>query len=430
MDHFKNEALFIVQSIILIGLPFALWKLRIVKSFMPLVVMQIITGIVLGPSVFGRIFPHGFEILFPAQSVALLSSLSWLALILFGFLTGLHFDTKEIKGKGKSFSLVSLTSILVPSILGGLAGWWAFHYNAAAFVGDQATMITFVLGFGIAAGVTALPVLGATLIDMNLIDKPLGRKALGYATVNDGLLWIFVAVLLSLAASHGGTGTGYTTVIRTIVLTIVYFAAMIMVIRPILVKLARKQMWIETPTNGQLVAAMCILFASALATELIGVHYLLGAFTFGAIMPKELAHGFQHKIEPVVAVVLLPFFFMTTGLKTNFDLLSGSVWVLFGIVTVLSSLGKVFGTTLAERFVAKSSWPTAWKLGGFMQCKGLMEVIVLNMLLAAGIITTISFSALILMAVVTTAITKPFVLLIHRMFYGPHVAIHEAPAYE
>ena len=255
---------------------------------------------------------------------------------------------------------------------------------------------------------------------MKLIDKPLGRLALGYATVNDGILWILVAILLSLTAAdaHGG---GFGKVAFTILAFIAYLLIMIFAIRPLLQKLADKNKFASDPRHWELIGILCLVFLSALVTEAIGVHYLLGAFIFGAVMPKSAAHDIMHKIDPVMSVVLLPFFFMLTGLKTNFDILNSAIWVLFAIVLAASSIGKFAGTALPEKYIAKSSWKKSCQLGGFMQCKGLMEVIVLNMLLQGGIITSLLFSAMILMAVVTTAITKPVVLLINKIIREPAV---------
>ena len=183
----KPEELFLIQSVLLIGLPYLLWRIGAVKKFVPIVVMQILLGIILGPSVFGRILPDYFGLLFPPTSIPILSGLSLIAIVLFGFLTGLHFDATEIKGKGKSFILVSLLSIIMPAILGGFVGW--LISGNQAFIGENGTKLTFILGVAIAMGVTALPVLSATLIDMKGLspnevaagDKKAAVRPLSYA---------------------------------------------------------------------------------------------------------------------------------------------------------------------------------------------------------------------------------------------------------
>ena len=359
LPHLHPEALFILQSVILVGLPFVIWRIPQIRKFIPLVVIQILVGILLGPSILGQLSYPTYESLFPPASLSIISWLSWTALLFFGLLTGLHLDFAEIKGKGKSFVVISLGSIIIPSLLGMAASWWALNLFPG-FLGENATTLTFLLSMGIATGVTALPVLGAILLELQIIDKPLGKIALGYATVNDGLLWILVSVLLSLtASSHSG---GSWIVIRTIVLTIIYFTLMVTVMRPLLDKLLRWRIKTSIISNGQTVIIVCFMLTSAFVTELIGIHYLLGAFVFGAIFPKRIAHELYHKIEPLVIVFLLPFFFMSTGLKTLFNVASPEVWILFVLMTIVSSFGKFFCTTIPAKFFGYS-WRTSSLLG-------------------------------------------------------------------
>jgi len=404
------EALFIVQAIILIGLPYTIWRIGKTRKLMPLVVIQIVIGILLGPSILGKFFPSAFEAVFPSESLTILNGLAWIAIILFIFMTGMHLDLNELKGKGKSFAVVSLSSIFVPFSIATLAGLWLAG-NYSIFLGPKATNWTFALSLGIAAGITALPVLGAILIDMNLIHVPLGKTALGYATVNDAALWILVSILLTLVSSGS---TDIMSIIKTITIASAYIAFLALAVRPLICKLLNKGVFTKESDNGQLVWLSCMVLLSSLATDLIGIHYVLGAFAFGAIIPKEMTGAIHHKIESVVSVVLLPFFFIITGLKTVFDAGSADVWILFAIMTFISSTGKIFGTAIpAKKFGC--SWKDALTLGGFMQCNGLMEIVVLSMMLQAGVISPIAFSGMVFMAIATTALTKPSVLLVDKM---------------
>jgi Kef-type K+ transport system membrane component KefB len=409
--HLHPEALFLIQSIILIGLPYLLWRIKIIKNFIPVVVVQILVGILLGPSVLGNLYPEIYEFLFSKASLATINGLSWIAIVLFGFLTGLHFDINELKGKGKPFVVIGLSSILLPLILSLGAGWLLMNMFPS-LIGENATNITFVLAIGIAASVTALPVLGAILVEMGLVTTKLGKTVLGFATINDGLLWILVSILLTLSSgSHGG----YGDVIKTIGLTALYMVTIIFVVKPFVERLVKKNVWNIDANNVQLVGVVVMLLISALATELIGIHYLLGSFIFGALIPKDIAHALYHKKEPLVLVVLLPFFFMSTGLKTYFEVSDPQVWYLFLIVAAVSSFGKFVGTALPARYF-KYDLKTSVLFGVFMQCKGLMEVVVLNMMLQAKIISPVAFSGMILMAVATTAATKPMALLAKKVF--------------
>jgi Kef-type K+ transport system membrane component KefB len=403
-----SEALFIVQAIILVGLPFIIWRIPQIRKYIPLVVIQILVGVFLGPSILGMALPSVYQYVFPASSLTLITGLGWAALLFFGLLTGLHLDFDVIRGQGIAFITISLASIFIPLTLGIAGAWWAMNYSHV-FIGENATPLTFMLSIGIATGVTALPVLGAILLELGIIDKPLGKMALGFATVNDGLLWILVSILLSLSSSQGGA----SNVIRTIILTIAYFSFMVLIIRPALNWVLTKRIKNSHISNNQLVGIVCLMLFSALATELTGIHYLLGAFVFGAVFPKKFAHTLYQKTEPLIIVFLLPFFFMSTGLKTMFNVTAIEVWILFVVIGSLSMIGKLFGTGLTAKYFGYS-WKSSTLLGGFMQCKGLMEVVVLTMMLQAKIISPITFSGMILMAVATTAATVPLVLLISR----------------
>lgn len=227
------------------------------------------------------------------------------------------------------------------------------------------------------------------------------------------LLAIFMSLSDSAANEHS---FNIYSVFRTIVLTAGFMITMIFIARPFLLKLEKLGKLTKHPTQGQLVLIICLLFLAALITDLIGVHYLLGAFVFGAVIPKTVVGAIQEKIEPVVLVILLPFFFMTTGLKTLFDISQKEVWALFALGLVISLIGKIISTSLAQHWSARSSWLESFKIGGFMQTKGLMDVIILNILFQAEIINSTAFSALLLVAVATTALTKPFMAIVDIIF--------------
>lgn len=404
------ESLFITQAIILIGLPYAIWRMQRIKKYMPLVVIQILFGILLGPSVLGKFYPDVFQTFFPASSLNIINGLAWIAIIFFVFMTGMHLDLNELKGKGKSFAVVSLSSIFVPLVIATIVGFYIAG-NYPVFVGSKGTDITFSLSLGIAAGITALPVLGAILVDMKLVEKPLGKTVLGYATVNDGVLWILVSILLALVQGN----MDIPSVIRTVVYATIYILVLALVARPLLCKLHKRGLLTNEPDNGQMVLLSCILLLSSLITDLIGIHYVLGAFAFGAIIPKGMVNSIHHKVDTAISVILLPFFFIIIGLKTQFNATASEVWILFAIMTVISSSGKIFGTALpAKRYGA--SWKEAFTLGGFMQCNGLMEIVVLTMMLQAQVISAVAFSGMVFMAITTTALTKPSVILIDKIF--------------
>lgn len=395
--------LFLGQALVLIALPFAIWTIPVVRRAMPLVVVQIVTGVALGPSLLGRLAPETAALLLPASSLASLSGLSSLAVLLFAFLTGLHLDLGEIVRQGRTFLAVGLASMLVPLLAGiGFAAW--ILGLMPGLPGPQASGATFAIGIGLCFGVTALPVLGAILRETGLIRTELGRTALGYAALNDVLLWVLTAALL---ATLGTPDAGIGTFATLLFLAAAYFAVMAFVVKPLLARLFQQA---AARSGGlhdaHMALAAAVLLASALATEALGLHYLIGAFAAGVVMPRAVTAWMTARLEVVTVVVLMPFFFIVTGLKVSFDPTSEPVLVFFLLSTVVAMAGKVLGTAVAARMAGRA-WIDALRLGSLMQCKGLMEVIILTILRDAGVISDICFSALILVALVTTALTMP-----------------------
>lgn len=410
--HLHPEALFLVQAVILIGAPILLWQLRLVRSIAPLVVIQVILGICLGPTVLGRFFPELYEGLFPKDSLAVLSGIAWLGLSFFGFLTGLHFELKSVAKRGYAFALTSVSTLIVPILFGAVL---ALSFYREPFVDANTDMWLFVAGVACAVGVTALPVLSAILIELKLIGTQLGRRVLGYAAVNDIGLWVAVACLTIIASSRDSDDSRALSIVLTILLALGFIVAMYVLVRKICAHLARKGLLTAKPSLTQFAMVSIGVLISALATELIGIHYVFGAFVFGAMMPEEIRSGLYKSFEEFTMVALMPFYFMLTGLKTSFSFENTAAVQLFVAATVVAVLGKVIGTAVPEYICMRSTPKVALKAGVLMQTKGLMEIVVLNILLAHGIINTTVFSALVLMAVATTFLTKPSILLASRI---------------
>jgi len=400
---------FLVQAILLIAVPFLLWRLTGIKRVAPMVVVQILFGIALGPSVLGHLAPELWGRLFAPASLAPLSGLAWLAVVFFAFLTGLHLDVTEFRGKGRAFVGVSLSSMLVPTALGVLAGLWIAG-AVPGMTGPSASPLLFAAGFGICLGVTALPVLGAILREMGLVNHRVGQLALGCAAVNDAMLWVLMTGVLAWGHGSGGGLDGMAVVLA---LGLLYAGASLLVARPLLDRVMRHAAPDGHFGDTAVVATCAALLGSAAVTELIGLHYILGAFIAGLVMPRRVALSILHRLDPFATLVLLPFFFTLTGLKVTIDLGEPAQWTVFLVATLTTLAGKVLGTALPAR-LSGESWPDALRLGTLMPCKGLMEVIVLTILLEAGVLSLGCFSAMVLMAVATTALTQPLTLLAGR----------------
>ncbi|HTH17179.1 MAG TPA: cation:proton antiporter [Magnetospirillum sp.] len=392
-------ALFLVHACLVIGLPFALWRVGAVRRWLPLVVIQIAVGLALGPSGLGQLAPGLYAAAFPPAALAALDGLVWLGLVYFAFATGLHFDLTDIKGRGGAFAVNALSTVAVPTTVGCLVGVALLAYAPEA-MGAGAPPWAFAFGIGIAIGVTALPVLAAVLREIGLTGTKLGSEALGCAAINDAGLWVMMAGLLAVA--QGGPLWRAAVLMAA---ALAFAAFLWLVVQPLLPRL-----FAHVEANGRVgerdvVALSVALFAAALITEMLGLHAVVGAFAFGAIVPKPLASRVLAKFESFLMVVLLPFFFISTGLKTQIHAGHG-IWLVFAIATLASLAAKLVSAALPAR-AEGWAWRDALALGALVSCKGLMELVVLTLLLERGIISPAGFTGMVLMALVTTAIARP-----------------------
>jgi K+:H+ antiporter len=397
-----SALIFLLQVLVVVILPVAMLRFSGLKGLMPLVVVEILVGIALGPSLFGRLAPDYYQAFFNKEALLPLSGIASLAVLIFGLITGLHLEPVIFRRHGRSFAIVAVASVLVPSGLGFGAGLWiAFRHPEE--IGPHITIIQFAEAIGICTGVTALPVLGAILNEMGLLGRRMGNLALGIAGFNDLALWVLLGLLLTSVAGRAPEGPG---VLATLIVLPIYLAGMAALVRPFLQRVVVVRMQNGEVRERALAVVCAVTLVSALVTQLIGLHYILGAFIAGAIMPEELRKPILGRVQVMTIALLMPFFFLLTGLRTSIDLNAPTLLEVFFIATVVAVLGKVGGTALAARLVGES-WPDALGLGALLQTKGLMEVIVLTILLDEGLISVNVFSALILMAVASTALAMP-----------------------
>jgi len=402
--------IFLVQALVVVALPIVVLRFSRLKGVVPLVVIQIIVGIALGPSLFGRLAPEYYQLFLNQAALAPLSGIGSLAVLVFGLITGLHLNPETFRGNGRATSIVAVASVVMPAGLGCIVGYWIL----ARHPGELASGISpaeFAAAVGICTGVTALPVLGAVLREMDLLGSRIGHLALGIAGINDAALWILLGVLLTAVAGHGAGGTG---VIISLVLLPVYLVIMTRIVRRLLGWLVTCRMQNGEVQERALAVVGAMTIASALATEAMGLHYILGAFVAGIVTPEHLRKPLLDRLQVMTVALLMPFFFMLTGLRTLIDPASSAFLEIFVAATAVAVVGKVGGSAITARLTGES-WPTALGLGALLQTKGLMEVIVLTILLDAGIISANVFAALILMAVVSTALAMPLA----RMMLAP-----------
>jgi Kef-type K+ transport system membrane component KefB len=378
------------------------------RAGQPAVIGEMTAGILLGPSLFGWVMPALFRRVFPFGSLDTLQLLSQIGVCLFLFVVGMSVDVSHVRRKASAAVAISFSSIVVPAILGGALAVALF----SSYAGGRANALSFSLFMAISMSITAFPVLARILDERKMTSTPLGTMALTCAAVNDVTAWSLLAVIVAITHADGMTGP-----FGTLVLVGVFVAIMLRIVRPLL------PLWLEDDTPESqparpsvLVGSFLLMLVSALATDLIGIHALFGAFLAGAVMPRtgRLRQNLTVRIEDFSTLFLLPLFFVSTGLRTSLNLLNDAQsWLIcLGIIAVAIA-GKLGGTFLAARWTGMSS-PDAFALGALMNTRGLMELIALNIGYDLGILSPRIFSMLVLMALVTTALTGPLLALADR----------------
>jgi Kef-type K+ transport system membrane component KefB len=386
------QLVFLAQGLLILVLPVALWRCLRLRQAMPLVCVQILVGIALGPSVFGRIAPAVHHVLFNPATLTPLSGIASIAVLLFGYITGLHFEPAALRGRGRGFAVIAIGSIAIPTVAGFIGGLW-LAAELPADVGPGVHPVGFATAIGICIGVTALPVLGAILGEMDLLGRRIGDLALGVAAVNDAALWLVLGALMTVLSGNAGGGPG---LVVSLCGTPVYLAVMIFVLRPVLARLGPRLVRQGRISERGLAAVCAMALGSAMISEALGLHYIFGAFVAGTLMPRELRKLILDRLQVFTTGILMPFFFMITGLRTSIDLGSFSFFAIALTATGLAVVGKVGGTAAA-----------AFSLGALLQTKGLMELVVLTILLDNGVISANAFSGLTLMTVVSTLLAMP-----------------------
>ncbi|MDB4888844.1 MAG: putative sodium/hydrogen transporter [Gemmatimonadetes bacterium] len=373
----------------------------------PRVVGEMVAGLLLGPSVLGRLAPGLSTHLFPTASLGFLNALAQVGLLLFMFLVGVELDPRHVRESGRTAVLTSHISILLPFTLGTLISLWLFPTLAPPGV----PFMPFALFMGAAMSVTAFPVLARILGERGLIGTPLGALAIACAAVDDITAWCMLAAVV-LVARAGDQRSLAVTVIGTAV----YLAFMFTIGRRGLARLAHRFERRPHAQEGFLATLLVVTLASACITERLGIHALFGAFVVGALVPNSptITEAVTSRLRDSITVLLLPLYFALTGLRTSVVLISGGhMWLILGAILLAAISGKFCGSALAAR-VTGIRWPDALALGALMNTRGLMELVFLNVGLDTGVLSPTLFAMMVIMAVTTTAMTTPLLDLVNR----------------
>lgn len=375
----------------------------------PLIVGEIIAGIILGPTLFGYLFPEVFSFIFPLSSYSTLKLLSEIGLMFFLFIVGMDLDLRVFKSQAKSALFVSNASLMFTTLVGMGASFFFFK----EYAGSGASFLSFSLFMGIAISITAFPILARIVQERGLSKTPLGSMAITCAAASDFTAWCFFAFVIIIA--RGGT---FAQIIISTILAAGYVMLMLYVVQPLMKKVGSVYASKEIFNRKFVGVVFLILVGSSFLSDAIGVHALFGAFLAGVIMPQNLSFKkiMTDKIEDVSIVLFLPLFFVYTGLHMQFGLFTElNSWIAFVSILLLSVVGKVGGTALAARWVGQS-WKNSVSLGALMNTRGLIEIVVLGIGLELGILSSSIFTIMVLMALVSTVLTNPLLDFIDSKF--------------
>jgi K+:H+ antiporter len=376
----------------------------------PRVVGEIIGGLILGPSLFGRLFPDQFDFVFKSISSVPLIILSQIGLALLMFQIGLEFDFSHLREKQNRNTMlgISVAGIVLPFAF----GWWVAAWSQAALA-PSVNPLAYRLFVAVAMSITAIPILGRIMMELGITKTPVGAIAITAAAINDVVGWILLAVVSALTTSEFS--------LQTFILKLVLLAAFLLVslffIRPLLKKLVAAFKPADESLSHDLMAIILgLIFVYGLITYALGVFVIFGGFILGMLLhdQPEFVAAWKKTVSHFVSVFFLPIFFTFTGLRTNVNGLdSPALWGWCFAIIAAATFGKFFGCSVAARFCGLS-WADAGCLGIMMNTRALMELVVINVGFDLGVIPQNVFTMLVLMAIFSTVITAPFM----RLYFG------------
>lgn len=408
-QNLTHELAILLAQIVTIILVARFFGLICKKIGQPSVIGEIIAGIVLGPSFFGSYLPEFSVLLFPSSSLDNLKFLSQIGLIFFMFVVGMELDLKVLRNKAKEAVIISHASIIIPFTLGLVLAYTIY----TDFAPKGIEFISFGLFLGIAMSITAFPVLARIVQERGLQKTKIGAMVITCAAADDITAWCLLAGVIAIVKAGSITSSLYI-----IVLSSIYVVAMVKLVRPFLRRIGNLYDTAEKITKPVVAIFFLTLLISSYLTEIIGIHALFGAFVAGVIMPDNMKFRkmFIEKIEDVSLVVLLPLFFVFTGLRTEIGLLnSPELWKVCGLIILVAVIGKFIGSALAAKFVGQN-WRDSLTIGALMNTRGLMELVVLNIGYDLGVLTKEVFAMMVIMALATTFMTGPALNLIDFIF--------------
>ena len=386
----NTTEIYLIAMAVVFTVPYLIWRLGRTQYFAPLVVVQILTGIVLGPGILGNAFPEYYKFVFNPQVVQSLNGVAWWAVMLFVFIAGIELDLSQAWQHKKESGITAGLALGVPLAFGALAalviqsgvlgtGWY----------GPKASPWQFTMGVAMSCAVTALPILILFMEQLNILRQPIGQRILRYASLDDIAIWGVLALILMDWERVGKQ-----------VIFLAAFAWISYGLRKWMAKLPQRDRWYT---------ALIWLIVCAFGADWCGLHYMVGAFMAGAVIESSWFEQEQMDLlRHHVLLVLMPVFFLSTGLRTNWEMGGWSVFMAAALLLVASVTGKLVGLQWAGKIL---NWQKgeASLIGWLLQTKALIMIIFANVLLDKQIISSETFTALLLMAVGSTMLTTPVV---------------------
>ncbi|WCE03511.1 cation:proton antiporter [Pseudoxanthomonas sp. JBR18] len=385
MHSLSTMEVFLIAMAIIFCLPYLVWRLGRTDYFAPLVVVQIITGIVLGPGVLGAALPGYYQFVFTPQVVQILNGLGGWAVMLFVLIAGIELDLSRAWANRRESGITAGLALGAPLLMGALAALILLQFPG--WLGAQGQRWQFLVGVGMACAVTALPILILLMEKLEILRQPLGQRILRYASLDDIAIWGVLALVL-MDWQRIGRQLGF----------LLAFAVACVLFRRMMRALPERDRWY---------AMLVWLALCAFGADWSGLHYMVGAFLAGVVID---GHWFDQdamdRLRHNVLLVLMPVFFLSTGLRTQWDVGGAVVFAAALLLLLAAVAGKLAGVQLAGRLL-KWRPGEASLIGWLLQTKALIMIIFANILLDKAIITSATFTALLLMAVMSTMLSTP-----------------------
>jgi Kef-type K+ transport system membrane component KefB len=378
---------FLVAMLIIFAVPYLIWRVGRTDYYAPLVVVQILTGILLGPGILGSIFPEYYAFVFTRDVVQSLNGIAWWAVMIFVWIAGIELDLRKAWQHRRESFVTAGFAMAVPLLLGAIVA--AILVAQPGWMGAKSYPWQFIAGVGMACAVTALPILILLMEKMEILRTALGQRILRYASLDDIAIWGVLALVLMDWARIGKQAA-----------FLALFAVAVVLYRKLMQALAERDRWY---------VSLVWLAAVALGADWAGLHFMVGAFLAGAVTESEwFNQECMDLMRHHVLLLLMPVFFLSTGLRTNWEVGGPMVFGVAAILLIAAVSGKLLGVHLAGR-ILKWAPGEASIIGWLLQTKALIMIIFVNILLDKAIITNAMFTALLLMAVASTMLTVPVV---------------------